>query len=68
MSPAERVVYVAYNVIWWVPVVLTVAGVLSFRAGSIGFLAVSGVRAALNAYRVNVLPAAAAQRFPLRSP
>ena len=68
MSSADRVMLVAYNLVWWVPVVLTVLGVLSYRAGSLGFLAIIVFRAATNLYRNNVLPVEAAQRFPLRSP
>ena len=68
MSPTDRVILVAYNLVWWVPVVLTVLGVLSYRAGSLGFLVISVFRAAINLYRNNVLPVETAQRLPLRSP
>ena len=68
MSPAERVVYFSYNLIWWVPPALAILGLVSFRAGSLGFLAMSALRAVINAYRVNILPVGRAQRFPLRSP
>jgi hypothetical protein len=40
-------VLIAYNVVWWVPVVLPLVVVLSYRAGTIGFLAVTVVRAAI---------------------
>ncbi len=68
LSSAERFVFVAYNVVWWVPVFLAVVGILSWRAGSLGFLGVTVFRAVANVYRNNVLPVAAGQRFPLRSP
>ena len=68
MTPADRVTFVVYNVIWWVPVILTVLGFLSFWAGSLGFMVMSVLRAVTNAYRINVLPVDAAHRFPLRSP
>ncbi|MCP5027925.1 MAG: hypothetical protein GY929_16745 [Actinomycetia bacterium] len=68
MSPTDRLLLVAYNVVWWVPVALPVLGVVSYQAGTIGFLAMSVVRAAINLYRNNVLTIAGAQRFPLRSP
>lgn len=68
MTSAVRGVFVVYNLIWWVPVFLTVLGLMSFWAGSLGFVVMSVLRAVVNAYRINVLPVDAAQRFPLRSP
>lgn len=68
ISPAGRLVFVAYNVVWWVPVVLAFAGVVSYRAGFLGFLVITIFRAVANLYRNNVLPVEAAQHFPLRSP
>ncbi len=68
MSSAGRLSFFAYNLVWWVPVVLVLLGILSYWAGSIGFLVMSVFRAVANVYRNNVLPIEAAQRFPLRSP
>ena len=68
MSSTARLVFIAYNVVWWVPVVLAFAGVVSYRAGFITFLAITTFRAAANLYRNNVLPLEAAQRVVLRSP
>ena len=67
-SAADRVILVAYNLVWWVPVVLPVLGVISYTAGLVGFLIVTIVRAMVNLYRNNVMPVERAQRFPLRSP
>jgi len=64
----ERLTLIAYNVAWWVPVVLPILGVMPYRAGFVAFLAVTVVRALVNGYRVNVMPVAAAERLPLRSP
>ena len=64
----ERLTLIAYNVIWWVPVVLPILGAMSYRVGFIAFLAVTMVRALVNGYRINVMPVAAAERFPLRQP
>ena len=64
----ERLTLIAYNVIWWVPVVLPILGAMSYRVGFIAFLAVTMVRAMVNGYRINVMPVAAAERFPLRQP
>jgi hypothetical protein len=68
MTTTSRLLLVAYNVVWWVPVALPLLGVVSYRAGTVAFLAVTATRAAINLYRNNALPSAAAQRFPLRSP
>lgn len=67
-TPAATLVNVAYNLVWWVPAVLPVVGVISYRAGFIGFLAVTVTRALINAYRINRMPIAAAERLPLRQP
>lgn len=68
MSTGARLIYIGYNAIWWLPVVLVVFGVWSYRAGTVGFVVVTGFRALANLYRNNVLSIEGAQRFPLRSP
>ncbi|MCP4223013.1 MAG: hypothetical protein GY773_06700 [Actinomycetia bacterium] len=67
-SPAGRLLLVAYNVVWWVPIALAVVGVLSYRSAFLSFLVITIFRAVANLYRNNVLPVEVAQRFPLRSP
>jgi len=68
MGPRRRLLFVAYNLIWWLPVVLPLLGIVSYQAGFIGFLLITVFRAVTNLYRNNVLSVEAAQRFPLRSP
>ena len=68
MGAADRIAFFLYNLIWWIPPALAVLGLVSFWAGSLGFLVMSALRAVINAYRINVLPVERAQRFPLRSP
>lgn len=68
MGSATRLMYIGYNVIWWLPVVFVPLGLWSYRAGAIGFVAITVFRALANFYRNNVLLTEAAQRFPLRSP
>ena len=68
MSTGARLIYIGYNVIWWLPVVLVVLGVWSYRAGTVVFVVVTVFRALANLYRNNALSIEAAQRFPLRSP
>ena len=68
LSTGARLIYIGYNVIWWLPVVLVVLGIWSYQAGAIAFVVVTVFRALTLLYRNNVLSIEAAQRFPLRSP
>ncbi len=67
-SPADKVLLAGYNIVWWVPVVLPLLGVISYRAGTLAFLAVTATRAAVNLYRNNVLRPDRGATFALRSP
>lgn len=67
-TPTERLLLISYNAVWWVPVVLPLLGLMSWRAGTIGFLAVTVIRASINLWRINIMPIEVAQRFPLRLP
>jgi len=67
-TSGERLTLVIYNAVWWIPVVLPILGVISPRAGFMAFLAITVVRALVNAYRINVMPVAAGERLPLRQP
>lgn len=68
MGATARIIHVGYNVIWWLPVVLVVLGIWSYRAGAVGFAVVTIFRAMANLYRNNMLGEEAAQRFLLRTP
>lgn len=68
LSTADRLILVAYNLVWWVPVVLPVLGLVSYTFGLVGFLVITMVRAMVNLYRNNLMPVERAQRFPLRLP
>ncbi|MDH4212050.1 MAG: hypothetical protein OEV79_11445 [candidate division WOR-3 bacterium] len=63
-----RLIMVAYNIVWWIPIVLPVIGVIDYRTGFSTFLAVTVVRVAANLFRNNVLKPEHAEHFPLRSP
>jgi hypothetical protein len=67
-TASERFTLVTYNAIWWIPLALPILGVISYRTGFLTFLAVTVLRALINGYRINVMPVAAAERFPLRQP
>ena len=67
-SSANRLVYIAYNVIWWIPIVLPFIGVIDYRTGFNVLFVVTLVRAISNLYRNNFLTPEQAAYFPLRSP
>ncbi len=68
MSGSERLTLIAYNAVWWIPAVLPLLGVISYRAGFLGFLAITVARALINGYRINAMPVTQAERLPLRQP
>jgi len=59
---------VVYNVIWWIPIVLTFTKVIDYHAGFIAFFVVTLIRLVANLLRNNVLKQEQAESFPLRSP
>jgi hypothetical protein len=59
---------VAYNVVWWVPIVLPFTKLISYRTGSMAFLVITIVRAIANLVRNNLLSPEKGARFPLRAP
>lgn len=63
-----NLVLVAYNVVWWVPIILGFTKVIDYRAAFIAFLAVTAMRLVANIIRNNVLASDKAAGFPLRSP
>ena len=67
-SFTNRLIYVAYNVVWWIPVVLALVGTIDYRTGFVAFFIITIIRAAANLYRNNVLEPEQAESFPLRSP
>ena len=66
-SSLNRAIYIAYNAIWWVPIVLPFTGIIDYRTGFIAFFIVTMFRAAANLFRNNVLTLEQAERFPLRA-
>jgi hypothetical protein len=67
-SLANRLIFVTYNVIWWVPILLALTKIIDYRTGFVAFLAITIVRAIANVYRNNVLTPEQAESFPLRAP
>ena len=66
-SSINRVIYIAYNVIWWIPIVLPFTKIIDYRTGFIAFFIITMIRAAANLYRNNVLNPEQAESFPLRA-
>ena len=67
-STSNRLIYIAYNVSWWIPVVLPFTNLIEYRTGFFAFFAISLVRAIVNLYRNYFLTLEQAVRFPLRAP
>jgi hypothetical protein len=64
----ERLVFIVYNLVYWVPLVLPITKTIEYRTGFMAFAVVIAIRTVLNWYRVNVLAPEQGQRFPLRAP
>jgi hypothetical protein len=63
-----NLIMVAYNVLWWVPIILPFTGAIDFRTGFVALLVVTVIRLVANLVRNNVLDPEQAAAFPLRSP
>jgi len=63
-----RLITAAYNIIWWLPIVLTFTGIIDYRTGFIAFLTITIIRLLVNLIRNNLLTLEHAKRFPLRMP
>ena len=66
-SPINRVIYIAYNLIWWIPIVLAVTKIIDLRMAFIALFVLTFIRAVVNLYRNNVLNPEQAEYFPLRA-
>ena len=63
-----RLIMVVYNIIWWLPIVLTFTRIIDYRTGFIAFLTITIIRLIANLLRNNFLTQEQAERFPLRMP
>ena len=63
-----NLIFVAYNIVWWIPIVLPFAKVIDYRTGFIAFFLVTVIRLVANLIRNNVLKPEQAESFPLRAP
>jgi hypothetical protein len=67
-SAANQVTLAAYNLVWWIPIVLSVAKIIDYGTGFVAFAVVTAARLGANLYRNNVLTLEQAERFPFRAP
>jgi len=67
-SLTNRLVLIAYNLVWWIPLVLTFTKIIDYRTGFIAFFVVTIIRAGANLYRNNILEPGPAEAFPFRAP
>lgn len=62
------ILFVAYNLLFWLPIVLVIVGAIDYRTGAIGILVITAFRAMANAYRTNFLTLEQAEVYPFRIP
>jgi hypothetical protein len=67
-SLANRLIFIAYNVIWWIPILLGFTKVIDYRTAFIAFLVITIIRAIANLIRNNLLTLEQAEIFPFRAP
>jgi hypothetical protein len=67
-SFTNQLIFVAYNVAWWIPVVLAPVGTIDYDTAFLAFFVYTLIRAVANLYRNNFLTPEQAEVFPLRSP
>ena len=61
-----NLIFVAYNVIYWIPIILPFTRIIDYRTGFIALFVVVIIRAVANLYRNNVLTLEQAEIYPLR--
>ena len=64
----NRSVYILYNAVYWVPIILPFLGIIDYQTGFYLLTAVLLTRLVANLYRNNYLSLAQAEVFALRSP
>ena len=67
-STTGRIIYIFYNVVYWLPIVFTFTKVIDYRTGFITFSLILIIRAVANFYRNNAPMADEGEYFALRSP
>ena len=67
-SLLNRLIFIAYNLIWWIPILLGFTKVIDYRTAFIAFFVITIIRAIANLIRNNVLTLEQAEIFPFRAP
>ena len=67
-SLANRLTFIAYNIVWWIPIVLGFTKIIDYRTAFIAFLIITIIRAIANVIRNNFLTLEQAETFPFRAP
>ncbi len=57
----------AYNVAWWIPILLTYIKTIDYRTGFIAFAIITAVRLVVNLYLNNILKPDKFESFPFRA-
>ena len=68
VTHSSNLIMIAYNVVWWIPIILPFTGVINYNTGFVAFFIVTIIRLGANLIRNNVLRPEQAVGFPLRSP
>ena len=63
----NALIRLAYNAIWWIPIVLPLVGIIDYGTGFIAFTAITLLRFSANLYLNNALTLEQAERFPFRA-
>ena len=63
-----NLIFVAYNIIYWIPIILPFTTIIGYRTGFIGFFVIISTRAVANLYRNNFLTLEQAEVYPFRIP
>ena len=65
---ANRLIFITYNVIWWIPILLGFTKVIDYHTAFLAFLVITIIRATANLIRNNFLTLEQAEIFPFRAP
>lgn len=68
VSSISKWITFVYNLLWWVPLVLVLLGLIDYGTGFLSFTVYTAFRFLANLYRNNVMETVQAITFPLRTP
>ncbi len=66
-SLSNRLIYLAYNAVWWLPILLGFTKLIDYQTAFITFFVLMIIRAGVNLYRNNIIDLEQAESFPLRA-